>query len=145
MQMQMEDCRAIFGYAFILNGGAISWSSKRQETFSLSMTESEYVAATHAAREALSLRSLIGQIFEPVTDTTTLFSENQSPTALVKDHQYHNRTKHIDVRFHFIRWIIDEGNLRLVYCTTDDMVADTFTKALPSAKVKHSLLLSDLR
>jgi hypothetical protein len=51
--------------------------------------------------------------------------------------QYHARTKHIDIRYHFIRWIIEEGKIRLVYCPTEDMVADVFTKALSSPKVKH--------
>ena len=67
----------------------------------------------------------------------TLFSDNQSAIVLTQDHQYHPRTKHIDIRYHFIQWVIEEGALRLVYCPTDDMVADTLTKALPSAKVKH--------
>ena len=132
-----EDRRAVSGYAFLIDGGAVSWSSKRQEIVSLSTTESEYVAATHASKEALWLRSLISQIFEPITEPTTLFSDNQSAIALTKDHQYHARTKHIDIRFHFIRWIIEEGKLRLVFCPTGDMLADTLTKALPSPKVKH--------
>ncbi len=58
-----EDRHAILGYAFLLGGGAISWSSKKQEIVSLSTTESEYVAATHASKEALWLRSLISQLF----------------------------------------------------------------------------------
>jgi hypothetical protein len=132
-----EDRRAVSGYAFLIDGGAVSWSSKRQEIVSLSTTESEYVAATHASKEALWLRSLISQIFDPITEPTTLFSDNQSAIALTKDHQYHARTKHIDIRFHFIRWIIEEGKLRLVFCPTGDMLADTLTKALPSPKVKH--------
>ncbi|KDR64888.1 hypothetical protein GALMADRAFT_82558 [Galerina marginata CBS 339.88] len=132
-----EDRHAISGYAFILHGGAISWTTKRQEIISLSTTESEYVAATHAAKEGLWLRSLITQLFATKLDPTTLFSDNQSAIALAKDHQYHARTKHIDIRFHFIRWIVENGSLRLVYCPTDDMVADALTKALPSPKVKH--------
>ena len=67
----------------------------------------------------------------------TLFSNNQSAIALTQEHQYHTRTKHIDIRFHFLRWIVEEGRLRLIYCPTDDMVANVFTKALPSPKVKH--------
>lgn len=132
-----EDRRAISGYAFLIDGGAVSWSSKRQEIVSLSTTESEYVAATHGMKEALWLRSLLSEIFEPIKPPTTLFSDNQSAIALTRDHQYHSRTKHIDVRYHFIRWVIEQGSLRLIYCPTDDMVADTLTKALPSAKVKH--------
>jgi hypothetical protein len=103
----------------------------------LSTTESEYVAVTHAAKEALWLRSLIEQLFGTTLSPTTLYSDNQSAIALSKDHQYHARTKHIDIRFHFIRWIIEQGSIRLIYCPTDDMIADTLTKALPSAKVKH--------
>jgi hypothetical protein len=132
-----EDHHAISGYAFLLHGGTISWSTKRQEIISLSTTESEYVAATYAAKEALWLRSLLSQLFDTNLEATTLFSDNQSAIALTKDHQYHARTKHIDIRFHFIRWIVENGSLRLIYCPTDDMVADTLTKALPSPKVKH--------
>ena len=132
-----KDWRAVSSYAFIVDGGAVSWSTKRQEIVSLSTTKSEYIAATHAAKEALWLRSLITQVFGPLTQATTLFSDNQSAIALAKDHQYHPRTKHIDVRFHFIHWVVEDGKIRLIFCPTDDMVADTLTKALPSPKVKH--------
>jgi len=135
----MEDRKAISGYTFIINGGAVSWSAKKQEIVSLSTTESEYVAATYAAnlKEALWLCTLIFQLFGTSLPATTLFSDNQSAIALTKEHQYHVHTKHIDIRFHFIRWIVEEGKIRIIYCPTDEMVADTLTKALPSAKVKH--------
>jgi hypothetical protein len=103
----------------------------------LSTTKSEYVAATHATKEALWLHSFIGQIFEPFTEPITLFSDNQLAIALTKDHQYHARTKHINIHFHFIHWVIEEEKLRLIFCPTVDMIADTLTKALPSPKVKH--------
>jgi predicted acetyltransferase len=104
-----QDRHAISGYAFIIHGGAVAWSAKRQNIISLSTTESEYVAVTHAAKEALWLRSLIKQLFDDELSATTLFSDNQSAIALTKDHQYHARTKHIDVRYHFIRWIVEKG------------------------------------
>ncbi|CAA7268571.1 unnamed protein product [Cyclocybe aegerita] len=132
-----EDRHAISGYAFLLHGGAVSWSAKCQEIISLSTTESEYVAATQATKEALWLRSLVSELCAIDLDTTTLFSDNQSAIALTKDHQYHARTKHIEIWFHFICWIVEKGSIRLVYCPTGEMVADTLTKALPSAKVKH--------
>jgi len=132
-----EDCRTISGYAFLIDGGAVSWSSKRQEIVSLSTTESEYIAATHGGKEALWLRSLISEVFGDIKGPTTLFSDNQAAIALTCDNQYHPRMKHIDVRYHWICWVVEKGSIRLVYCPTDDMVADALTKALPSAKVKH--------
>jgi hypothetical protein len=103
----------------------------------LSTTEAEYMAATHAVKEALWLRTLISEVMGDITGPTTLYLDNQGAIALAKDHQYHARTKHIDIHFHFICWIIEEGKLSLIYCPTDEMVADAMTKALPSAKVKH--------
>ena len=96
------------------------------------MTESKYIAVVHAAKEGLWLRLLIAQLFRKLPGATTLFLDNQSAIALVKDHQYH-----IDVCFYFIRWVVDNGQLHLIYCPTTNMITDTFTKALPSLKVKH--------
>src|ERR1700678_874687 len=132
-----EDRKAISGYAFMINGGAVSWSAKHQEIISLSTTEREYTAATYAAKEALWLRQLIPQIFGVSLNATTLFSDNQSAIALTKEHQHHAHTKHIDVHFHFIRWIVEDGKLRLIYCPTEEVIADILTKALVSTKVKH--------
>ena len=130
-----EDRKAISGYTFIINGGAVSWSAKRQEITSLSTTKSEYIGATYAAKEAPWLRSLIAQLFGITLDAMTLFSDNQS--AIAKEHQYHTCMKHIDIRFHFIHWVIEDGKLHLIYCPTEEMVADILTKALLSTKVKH--------
>lgn len=132
-----EDRKAISGYAFLIDGGAVSWASKHQEIISLSTTESEYIAITHASKEALWLCSLIGQVFAPFMEPISLNSDNLGAIALTQDHQYHACTKHIDIRFHFIHWVIADKKLTLVYCPTDKMVADALTKALPSPKVKH--------
>ena len=129
--------RAISGFVFMVDGGAVSWSSKKQELVTLSTTEAEYVAATHAAKEAIWLRRLLGELFGSIDTPTTLFSDSKSAIALAHDGHYHARTKHIDIRYHFIRYIIEAGAIRLVYCSTNDMTADTLTKALPSVKAKH--------
>ena len=133
----LEDRCAIMGFAFLIDGGAVSWSSKKQEIISLSTTESKYVAATHGMKEGLWLQSLLAEIFEPFKDAMMLFLDNQSAIALTRNHQYHARTKHIDVHCHFIRWVVENRTLHLVYCPTADMLADMLTKALPSLKVKH--------
>ena len=132
-----EHRRAISGYVFMVDGGAVSWSSKKQELVTLSTAEAEYVAQTHAAKEAIWLRRLLTEIFKSVDTPTTLFSDSKSAIALAHDGHYHARTKHIDIRYHFIWYIIEAGTIKLVYCPTNDMTADTLTKALPSVKAKH--------
>lgn len=110
---------AITGYVFLVDGGAVSWSSKKQELITLSMAESEYVAATHAAKEAIWLCRLIGEVFRPLSKPTTLHSDSQSAIALTVDGSYHARTKHIDICYHFIHYSIDAGSIRLVVETTE--------------------------
>ena len=132
-----EHHHAISGYAYILDGGAVSWASKKQELVTLSTTEAEYVAAMHAAKEGIWLCRLIEEVFCPLTHPMPLHLDSQSAIVLTKDGSYHAHTKHIDIRYHFICFVIDNGSLRLLYCPTEDMVADTLTKALPSVKAKH--------
>ena len=129
--------RAISGYVFMVDGGAVSWLSKKQELVTLSTTKAEYMAATHTAKEAVWLRRLFGDIFQAPTEPTTIFSDNQSAIALAHSGQYHARTKHIDIRYHFIRYIIEASSIKLIYIPTNQQTADTLTKALPSTKAKH--------
>lgn len=104
----------------------------------MSTTEGEYVVANHAAKEGLWLCSFISDVFGSLIDSPmTLFSDNQSAIALAKEHQYHTRTKHIDICYHFIHWVIENSSICLIYCPTKEMLADTFMKALPSTKAKH--------
>ena len=125
--------RAISGYVFMVDGGAVSWSSKKQELVTLSTTEAEYVAATHAAKEAIWLCRLLTELSGSINTPTMLFSDSKSSIALTHDGHYHARTKHIDIRYHFIHYIIEAGTIKLVYhCPTNDMTADILTKALPS-------------
>ena len=134
--------RAISGYAFLIDGGAISWSSRKQELVTLSTAESEYVAAMHAAKEAVWLRRLIHELLPPLARPTVLFCDNQSALKIVEDDNYRARTKHINIRYHFVRHAAQTGVLNLTYCPSDDMAADIFTKALPKWKaITHALTL----
>jgi hypothetical protein len=132
-----EHRRAITGFALLVDGGAILWGSRKQELVTLSTAEAEYVAATHTAKEILWIRRLISEVFRPLEHPTTLYCDNQAAIALTKDGTYHARTKHIDIRYHFIRFSVEQGSISFLYCPTDSMVADTLTKALPNIKAKH--------
>jgi hypothetical protein len=92
-----EHGRAITGYVFMVDGGAISWSSKKQELVMLSMAEAEYVAAMHAAKEAMWLRALFGEVYNPINKPTTIFGDNKSAIVLAHDGHYHSCMKHIDI------------------------------------------------
>ena len=105
--------RAISGYVFMVDGGAVSWSSKKQELVTLSTMEAEYIAITHTAKEAVWLRHLLTELFK---SNGTLFSDSKSAIALTRNSHYHARTKHIDIRYHFICYIIEVGTIKLVYC-----------------------------
>jgi hypothetical protein len=133
-----EHRRAISGYVILIDGGAVSWSSKKQELVTLSTAEAEYVAATHAAKEVIWFRRILSEIFRPLEHPVILHSDSQSAIALARSQgQFHARTKHIDIRWHFIRYCIDNGSIELRYCPTEDMTADLLTKPLPSGKAKH--------
>ena len=76
-------------------------------------------------------------MFQPLTHPMTLYGDNQAAITLTQDGSYHTCTKHIDIHYHFIRFTVEDGSIHFLYCPTNDMVADTLTKALPSIKAKH--------
>ena len=128
---------SISGHVYLFSGGAISWSSRKQPIIALSSTEAEYIAASDAVRELLWLRSLISEITIPISHPITLLCDNQSAIQIASNGLINARTKHIDIRIHFIRNIVESGVIDLVYCPTDQILADTLTKALPRPHVKY--------
>ena len=93
--------RAISGYIFMVDGGAVSWSSKKQELVMLSTTEAKYVTATHAAKEAIWLCQLLTELFNLIDTHTTLFSHSKSAIALACDGHYHGyRRFYLDYLFY---------------------------------------------
>ena len=133
-----EHRQAISGSVILIDDRAVSWSLKKQQLVTLSTTEAEYVATTHAAKEVVWFHHLLGEIFCPLEYPITLHSDNQSSIALAHTQgQFHARTKHIDIWYHYICYTIDNGDIKLVYCPTEDMTADILTKALPSGKAKY--------
>ena len=93
---------SISGYSFHFGCGTVSWSSKKKYIIALSSTEAEYIAQTHMAKEALWLRSFLDEVRGTGGGLMTINCDNQGAIALAKDNKFHSRTKHIDLRFHFI-------------------------------------------
>jgi len=143
------DRHSISGFAFFLGNGAVSWSSKKQPIVTLSSTESEYVALTHAAKDVIWIQKLLLEIspiglIHPISPST-VFCDNQGAIRLSKDSTFHARTKHIDVHFHFIRQTISQDRIQLEYVPTFDMIGDIFTKSLSFHKFSHFRGLLGLR
>ena len=133
----LDNRHSICRYAFTLNGGAISWSSKKQSVVALSSTEAEYIAITHAAKEATWLRHLLSELYSPLVlrYPIILYSDNKSAIELVKNATFHSRTKHIAIRYHYVREAYNDGIIFLDHRGTDDMPADVFTKPLVRIKL----------
>jgi hypothetical protein len=118
---------------FNLFGGAISWMSKRQAVVALSTTESEYMAATHASKEAIWLQRLCSGI-GLVQEAVRIECDSQSAIFLAKNLAYHSKTKHIDVQYHFVRDMVEEKKVSLMKVDTLKNVADSLTKPVSIEK-----------
>jgi hypothetical protein len=143
--VSQPDRHLISGYALMWGEGAFGWSSKKQPIVALSTTEAEYIAATHASKEILWVRAFVAEFTPPIRAPTTLYCDNQSAIELTKDDKFHARTKHIDIRFHFVREAVENGVITPRYVPSDDNIADIFTKALPQSKFDYFVTRLRLR
>ena len=125
-----DNRRSTTGYVFTLGGAAISWSSKKQASVALSTTEAEYMALSAANQEALYLRALLRDLKHEQTEPTKIYQDNQGTIKLAENAIVSKRSKHIDVRYHFVRENIIAKNITLEYKKTQEMLADCLTKAV---------------
>ena len=119
------------GYLFSICGGIVSWTSKKQTTVALSSTEAEYIAASLATQKAMWLRSLLVDLKFVQGKPTIIFEDNQGAVTLSKNQSYHARTQHVDIKHHFVRDKFESGEIILTYCSTNYMLVDMPTRALP--------------
>jgi hypothetical protein len=141
-------CKSTSGYLFLGSGRPIAWGSNKQPIVALSTCEAEYVAASDVAREAIWLRYLLAEIDPPGAPATSLpqshepnylppipmAMDNQGAIALATLGSQNRRTRHINVRYHYIRECIESGTIAPHYTPTSEMLADGFTKALDRLK-----------
>ncbi|KMQ88472.1 retrovirus-related gag-pol polyprotein [Lasius niger] len=130
----LDDRRSYTGYVFTLFDSIVSWESRKQRTTALSSTEAEYMAISDAVKEAIYLQRFIKDLGFQLPSTLKIFNDNNGARKLAENPVFHARTKHIDVRHHFVREVLNSGILKIEYAPTEIMPADILTKGLPKPK-----------
>eukprot|EP00253_Pinus_taeda_P019723 PITA_19723 len=125
-----DDRKSTSGYVFHMSSGAISWASKKQPIVALSTVEAEYVAATSVACQAVWMRRMLRSLGQEQAKGTVIYCDNSTAIALSKNFVFHKRMKHIDTRFHYIRELVNNVEIVLVHCKTQEQVANILTKPL---------------
>ena len=133
----VDDMKSTSGYVFSLGSGVMSWGSKKQQTVAQSSAEAEYVSASLATSHAIWLRRIYEDLGEKQGEATPLFCDNKSAIAMAKNPVHHSRAKHIALKHHFIRDAVEDDEIKINYCNTEDQVADIFTKALSKDKFEY--------
>ncbi|RVX00023.1 Retrovirus-related Pol polyprotein from transposon TNT 1-94 [Vitis vinifera] len=135
--------KSLTGYVFTLFGGAVSWKANLQSVVALSTTEAEYMAMTEAVKEAIWLKGITEEL-AMYRGKVVVYCDNQSAIHLAKNQSFHERSKHIDVRLHFVRDIIAAGEIGVGKVHTKDNPSDMLTKSLNVTKFKHCLNLINM-
>jgi hypothetical protein len=136
--------RSTSGYVFFIAGGPISWKSARQHAITLSTTEAEYYALTEAAKEAIWLQSLLKELGYKGKDLRPILINGDNTGSLDLENP-EQRAKHIDIRMHYVRQEVRNGNITLNYIPTANQTADGFTKPLSGPKHESFLGSINLR
>ncbi|KAM1172663.1 hypothetical protein ACFX2G_023223 [Malus domestica] len=126
----LEDKKSTSGHVFMLSSRVVSWYSKKQQVVTLSTTEAEFIAAASCACQAVWLRRILEELHCIQKKPTLIYCDNNSTIKLSKNPVLHGRSKHIDVRFHFLRDLTKAGVVDLVHCQSQDQIADILTKPL---------------
>jgi hypothetical protein len=127
-----QDRKSTTGFVFCMNGGPIVWKSRRQTSVATSTLEAEYMAMADAAKECIWLRQLLNDLNWKQREITTIRVDNQAAIRLSLNPEFHNRSKHIDVRYHFLRDEVSKNKMVFKYIASKDNPADFLTKGLSS-------------
>lgn len=130
----VDDRKSTTGVVFFLNSGIITWTSQKQKVVALSSCEAEYIAVATAACQGVWLSRLLGELTSELPAMVRLCVDNKSAIALSKNPVHHDRSKHIDTRFHYIQECINDGKVEVDHVGTDGQLADILTKALGHVK-----------
>jgi hypothetical protein len=128
-----DDRKSTSGGCFYLGNNLVSWFSKKQNCVFLSTVEAEYIAAGSSCSQLVWMKQMLKE-YNVEQDVMTLYCDNLSAINISKNPIQHSRTKHIDIRHHFIRDLVEEKVVNLEHIETEKQIADIFTKALDASK-----------
>jgi hypothetical protein len=137
--------RSTSGYVFMMAGGAVSWSSKRQATVALSTVEAEYVAMSRCAQQMVWMHSWLSEVDIDYTKPGMIRGDNRGALALTKNTKDHGKVKHIDIRHHYIRDLLQSKQIAIEHVSSVDNLADLFTKPLPRDHHHRILVALDIQ
>jgi hypothetical protein len=127
----IDDRKSTSGATFYLGGCLVSWLSKKQTSISLSTVEAEYIAATACCTQVLWMKQTLQDLQVQFSEPIPIFCDNTSAINISKNPVMHSKTKHIPIKYHFVREQVAEKNIKLEYVGTKEQIADIFTKPLP--------------
>ena len=131
------DRKSHSGYAFFINGGLISWCCRKQSCVSLSTAEAEYIAICEAAKEIKYIYNLLNEMSISVCKPITIMEDNQSCIKMINNEKFNARSKHIDIRYHFVKDLCNSKFIKLEYCSSENNISDILTKPLTKNRLLH--------
>ncbi|GJT41984.1 hypothetical protein Tco_0941849 [Tanacetum coccineum] len=142
-----DDTKSQTGYVFVLNGGALDWKSSKQSTIAMSATESEYIAASEAAMEAVWIRKFISGlgIIPTINEPLNMYCDNSAAIHYANEPGVQKGARHYHRRYHYVRECVELGEIRILKVHTDNNLADPFTKALSNRKLTQHARSMGLR
>lgn len=130
----MDDMKSTSGYCFSLGLACFTWCSKKQEIVAQSTAEAEFIAATATANQALWLKKIMKDLWLNSNECIKINVDNQAAIAISQNPVFHGKTKHFKVKFFFLREVQQNGEVMLIYCRSEDQLADMFTKPLQAGR-----------
>ena len=129
----VDDMRSTSGSCYYLGNNLISWSSKKQNSITLSTAEPEYVAASSCCAQLMWMKQMLEDMNIEL-GKLTIYCDNTSTINISKNPVQHSKTKHIKIRYHYVRELVEQELVELAYVPTENQLADIFTKGLDSAR-----------